>query len=178
MWEKISSKTIFEHPRLSLVEDEIILPNGTKTTYLKYKDDGSSGATIIAKNEKGDILVQKEYSHPIGEMIFQFPGGHVPPGEKIEVGANRELMEEAKLMANNLKLLGSYLPNNRRSAAKMYVFLATDLEEKSLPADPEEKFEDFWLSENEIDEMIRKNLIINVNLLAAWAIYKNNKEIN
>lgn len=178
MWKKLSSKVIFEHPRLSLIEDEVVLPNGTKTTYLKYKDDNSCAATLIAKNTEGKILLQKEYSYPIGEKIFQLPGGHIPAGENIEDGANRELMEEAKLKSSNLKLLGSYLANNRRSTIKMHVFLATELEKGHLPSDPEEEFEDFWLWENEIDKLIRENKIINANALAAWAIYKNTKEIN
>lgn len=48
MWKTISSKEIFCHPRLSLIEDEIILPSGAKTTYLRYKDDGSAAATIFS----------------------------------------------------------------------------------------------------------------------------------
>ena len=143
MWKTVSSKEVFNHPRLILVEDEVILPNGVKTTYLKYKDDGRCAVTVVAKRDDGKILLQTEYSYPPNQKLFQFPGGHVPHGEKPEVGANRELMEEADLMANKLELLGSYLTNNRRSAKKMLVYLATDLQEKSLDGDPEEDIESF-----------------------------------
>lgn len=59
MWKKLSSKDLFTHPRLSLIEDEVLLPNGLKTTYLKFKDDGHCGVTIIARNSEGKILLQK-----------------------------------------------------------------------------------------------------------------------
>jgi ADP-ribose pyrophosphatase len=174
MWKIVSTKEIFKHPRVTLLEDDIILPNGTQLKYLKYKYNADA-ATIICVGSDGKILVQKEYSHPIGEKIFQFPGGAVPLGEEIEKGANRELMEEADLKAEKLHLLGSYLLNNRRTPAKMYVFLATDLIEKSLPADQGEEFENHWFSEKEIERMIVNGEIINAHSLASWTIYKLKK---
>ncbi len=175
MWKTVSSKEIFNHPRLTLMEDEIILPNGVKTSYLKYKDNGGCCVTVVTKRDDGKILLQTEYSYPPNEKLLQFPGGGVPASEKPEVGANRELMEEAGLKANNLKLLGSYLINNRRSAMKMYIFLATDLQEECLPGDIEEDLESFWFSENEIGDMIRNGQIVNVHILAAWSLYNNQK---
>lgn len=172
MWKTISSKEIFNHPRLTLIEDEVILPNGHKTSYLRYKDDGSCAVTIIAKKD-GKILLQSEYSYPPNQKLFQFPGGAVPANEKPEAGANRELMEEGGYRANKLELLGSYLINNRRSAQKMYVFLGSDLVEASLEKDIEEEIESCWFAEAEIARMIKNSKIINVHTLAAWCVYKN-----
>jgi len=173
MWKTISSKEIFKHPRLTLIEDEVLLPNGHKTSYLKYKDNVSSGVTVIAKNSDNKILIQTEYSYPPNQILFQFPGGGVNLGEEIANGANRELMEEAGLKANKLELLGSYFVNNRRSTKKTFVYLATELQEESLPGDIEEEIESFWFSEDEVTKMIQNGDIINVNLLAAWALYKS-----
>jgi len=175
MWKTISSKEVFNHPRLSLVEDEVILPSGIKTTYLKYKNDGRCAVTVIAKRDDGKILLQAEYSYPPNQKLFQFPGGLVPCNEKLEVGANRELMEEADLMSNNLELLGSYLINNRRSASRMFVYLATDLQEKSLEGDQEEDIESFWFSEDEIANMIKNDEISNCHVLSGWCLYKIKK---
>lgn len=174
MWETVSSKEIFNHPRITLIEDEIILPSGIKTTYLRYKENGNC-CTVIAKNNDGKILLQTEYSYPPNKKLFQFPGGHVPANEDIETGANRELMEEANLKANKLKLLGSYLMNNRRSKSRMYVYLATELEEKSLDGDPEEDIESFWFSEDALSTMIKKGEIENCHTLASWSFYKIKK---
>jgi 8-oxo-dGTP pyrophosphatase MutT (NUDIX family) len=172
MWKTISSKEIFNHPRLSLIEDEIILPNGHQFNYLKYKDNGDFAVTIIAKRDN-KILIQREYSYPPDQKLFQFPGGGASVNEKPEIGANRELMEEMGLRANHLKLLGSYLINNRRSKMKMFVYLATDLVEEHLDSDPEEDIESFWLTEDEIANMIKNGDFINVHSLASWCLYKN-----
>jgi ADP-ribose pyrophosphatase len=172
MWKTVSSKEIFNHPRLTLIEDEIILPNGHRINYLKDKDNGGCAVTIITKRD-GKILIQREYSYPPNQKLFQFPGGAVPAGEEPEIGANRELMEEMGFRANKLELLGSYLINNRRSKKKMYVYVGTDLVEEALDADPEEDIESFWFSEDEIATMIKNGDIINVHSLASWCLYKN-----
>ena len=169
-WQTLSSKEIFAHPRLTLIEDEVLLPNGNKTDYLKYKET-HDGATLICRQADGKILVSLEYSYPPDDCLFQFPGGAVPKDEKIETGANRELMEEVNLRAEKLELLGSYLLENRRSNSKMYVFLATDLKEESLEGDPEEDIESFWFSEEEIGGMIKEGKIINAHALASWSVY-------
>jgi ADP-ribose diphosphatase len=175
MYKIISSKEVFSHPRLSLVEDEVILPSGVKTNYLKYKDDGKSAVTIIVKRNDGKILLQKKYFYPPNQTLYQFPGGIVPQNEKIEGGANRELMEEAGLMSKNLELLGSYFLYIRRATTKMFVYLATDLENKYLAPDQEEEIESFWFSEDEIAEMIKNDEIINSFVLSAWCLYKMKK---
>ena len=177
MWKTIDSKKVFDHPRLTLYEDDVELPNGAKTKYIYRKDKGNA-VSIIAKKE-GKILVQKEFSYPPREMLYQWPGGGVPFDEAIQEGANRELMEEAGYKAKNLELLGKYLINSRRSTAQMYVFLATDLIEDKLPEDETEIIEHYWFTEEEIDKMIEKGEIVNAHMLASWSIYnqcKNNQE--
>lgn len=121
MWKTVSSKEIFNHPRLTLIEDEIILPSGHKTTYLKHKDDNGCCVTIIAKKD-GKILLEREYSYPQNQKIFQFPGGRVSKNETPDEGANRELMEETGFRANKLELLGHCLINQRRSTEKCMFF--------------------------------------------------------
>ena len=172
MWKTISSKELFNHPRLTLIEDEIILPNGNKANYLRYKDDGSCAVTIIAKKDR-KILFQREYSYPSNQKLFQFPGGVVPVNEEPETGANRELMEEMGFKANQLKLLGSYLMDNIRLTQQMHVFLASDLIKQALEKDIEEEIESYWFSEDKIARMIKNGEIINVHSLASWCLYKN-----
>lgn len=174
MWKILESKEIFKHPRITLIEDTVLLPDNTKTDYLKFGYNNDV-AILFARREDGKILITREYVHPIGSKLFFFCGGMVPLNEKIEIGANRELMEEAKLRANKLELLGSYFAQSRRSKSKVFVFLATELVEEYLDGDKEEDIEIFWKSEDEIDEMIRKGEIVVADFLASWCIYKLKK---
>ncbi|MDP2874232.1 MAG: NUDIX hydrolase [bacterium] len=176
-WKTLSSEEIFKHPRLTLIEDEVLLPNGQKTTYLKYKYNYSHIVTVVAQRADGKILLQQEYCYPINQKIYQFPGGKTKGTETPDQGANRELMEEAQLKALDLKLLGSYLANNRRSDVRVYVYLGTKLESAALEKDAEEDTESFWYSDQEIEELITKGEIINVHTLAAWTLYRIIKQL-
>lgn len=170
-WKILTQRVVFEHPRLTLVEDTVALPNGSTTTYLKHRRTGHA-ATVIALDNAGRILLQREYSHPPAEVLYQFPGGGVPDGEEIAEGANRELMEECGLRGE-LRLIGSYLNDNRRTDAKTFVFVATKLQAASLPADAEEFIENSWHTEAAIDDLIAKGELKQAYALATWAVFKN-----
>jgi 8-oxo-dGTP pyrophosphatase MutT (NUDIX family) len=176
MWKKLSSKVLYEHPRLTLVEDEVEMENGITGKYLKFDDKRFCVATIICVGSDGKILVQKQLSYPYNKEIFQFPGGGVDKGEDPEVGVNRELSEESKLKAQSLKFIGKHLINNRRSTLMNYVYVGTDLVEAFSNAEPEEEeIKNIWMTESEIDDLIRKDEDIEVNMLASWTFYKLKK---
>ncbi len=173
MWHTHQSKELFDHPKLSIIEDEVELPNGKRTTYLRFKDTGN-GVILICRNAKGEILMIQEYAYPVGGALLQFPGGFVPFGETLETGANRELMEEAKLRAARLKEIGSFWTNSRRSSAKTHIFIATEFQDDALPFDEDEDIQEYrWLSEDAIEQMIYGGETMSGYALAAWTIYKN-----
>ncbi len=168
-WKKLSSTQLFTHPRIEVYEDKVQLPNGHLTSYLHFGKARNS-VTIIAVRKSGEILVQKEYSYPPNEWLFQFPGGGVEDGETLQTAAERELSEEASLVGE-LKLIGSFYTNNRRSDSKMHVFVARNLQHKSGTPDPTETFEDYWFSPDEITKKIAQSEIINASILSAWSLY-------
>ena len=169
-WKKIDSNKIFEHPRITLYEDNVELPDGKRTTYLHF-GEGNRAGMVLALNNKGEFLIQKEYSYPPNEVLYQLPGGAINSGESPEEGAKREFSEETGL-TGDLKLLGWFYTNNRRSSQKMHVFLATNLSSAPGVKDEEELFEEYWLTEDQIDNLIATNQIRNYTLLAGWALYK------
>lgn len=170
-WKKLSEKLLLSHPRISVYEDEVELPSGHKTHYLRFAKTPDA-ACILAINKDGKILLQREYSYPPNEWLYQVPGGAIEPDETPEEGATRELAEESSLKGD-LKLLGWYYMDNRRKNSKFYVYLATNIaEDTSKNQDIEEELEDCWFTEQEIEEMIRNGEITTYSALAAWAFYK------
>jgi ADP-ribose pyrophosphatase len=175
-WKKISSKKVFDHPRHSVYIDEVELPDGKKTEYVIFGDPCDS-TMVIGKRDDGMFLLQKEYSYPPDEIMFQFPGGKINTGESPELGALREFMEEGGFSGTLTKLGWTYL-DNRRSSNKLHIYLAENLIPNKINGDDEEFLEDYWLTEEDIDDFIAKNEINNNTALAGWALYKARNRSN
>lgn len=176
MWKTLSSKKVLDNNNLAVVEDEVLLPNGKKTNYLRFEYKTDAVLTIVARKD-GKILLEKEYSYPQNTELYQFPAGALNEGEKPLDGANRELTEETGIQSNTLIEIGTFLLDNRHSTAIVHVFLGKKLEGKdSMPnRDDEENIQSFWFSETEIDNMIRNGDIFIFPVLSAWSIYKSKK---
>jgi len=173
MYKKLSSRVVFSHPRITLVEDQIELPDGRQGDYLWI--DGQHGAvTVIPCDATGKILIEREYSYLPNRALYQFAGGGIHQGEEPEAAANRELAEELGLAAAKLTLIGTYLLDQRRSHALMYIYVGEGL--KSQAAATEDIYEvgmdSSWMSGEEIDALIASGQVVNSPMLSCWAIYK------
>ncbi len=170
-WRKQSSKILFTHPRITLVEDTVTISNGDEIKYLKYLEKGNA-VTLICRNKEGLFLLTKEFYYPIDDVVIGFPGGGVSENESIVDGALRELKEEAGLVSNDITSLGFFTMNARRTSMKNYVYLIQDFQQSDIKRDPEEdQFELIWFSQNEIQKNIQESKIFHSYTLAAWSLY-------
>lgn len=176
MWKTLSSRKVFDNNKLAIVEDEVLLPSGIKTSYLRFEYKTDAVLVIVIRKD-GKILLEKEYSYPQNAKLYQFPAGALNDGENPLDGANRELAEETGIQSCTLKEIGTFLLDNRHSTAIVHVFLGEKLEGKDLRPnrDDEEDIKSLWFSETEIDSMIKNGDIFIFPVLSAWSIYKSRK---
>jgi ADP-ribose pyrophosphatase len=127
---------------------------------------------VIALNDAGEILLQREYSYPPNEILWQLPGGSMTEGEDPVEAARRELSEESGLTARKCKILGHYYTNNRRSDERQYVVLCIDLASRLSKADPEEFIESQWVPVDKLDDMMASGEFENAYLLAALNLWR------
>lgn len=170
-WQQLKSTTVFEHPRMTLVEDDVQLPTGKVIKYLRQVYRGNGGVIIICIKD-GKLLLQQEYSYPVNEVLHQFPGGRIEEGETYEEAATRELAEESKLAMKNPVYLGWFYPDNRRTNAKLHVVFGDEIvTDASKSADEEEFIHTVWLPVDEFKDKIRNGEITNYAVLAAWTLF-------
>jgi len=174
-WKLIDRGLLLNHPRMKIVEDSVELPTGKLTQYIREAPVMHSSVTIVAINDKNEILVQREYSYPPDEIMYQLPGGKMNLDEDIIVAANRELSEESGYVASNSVILGSYYVNNRRSDAKQHVVLCKDLIVQKSQEDQEEFIESEWLPYSSVKDLIKKGEIVNINMLATLQLFDASK---
>jgi ADP-ribose pyrophosphatase len=173
-WQQIDSQVIFEHPRLSLVEDTVILPSGKQTEWLRFKARRDF-VLIICVDVQRRILLARQYCHPVGRVVHEFPGGNADVGESYEDAARRELMEEVGWYPHQLEAIGAFLAHVRRASLKGRVFVATELEERRLPSDQEEIIASEWVDIPTMEARIGSGELDNGQLLAAWSLFRIRK---
>ena len=170
-WKKLSSIVVYEHPRITLVEDDVLLPNDHKTKYLRF-ENLADYSTVIAERDN-HIAFIKEYSYPLDRFLLQFPEGSIEEGEEALLTAERELAEEAGLSAAALTKIGESPANHRRSTEVQNIFLAKDVTDIERAAGDIEEVgtETVWVPKADIPAMIRNGEIVQKNALAALSFY-------
>lgn len=170
-WKQLNRRVLFKHPRLTLLEDTVELPNSKKITYFLAAPPLHDSVSVIAISNDQQILIQQQYSYPVDMVLWELPGGSTELGETIEKAAIRELAEETKYKSNEVKVIGSYFTQNRFKAARQYVVICKALTAYDLKADESEFIETKWVSRKIISAMIKRGEIININMLASIALY-------
>jgi len=172
-WKFINREPLLNHPRMKIVEDSVELPTGKITKYIREAPVEHNSVTVIAINDKNEILIQQEYSYPPNEVMYQLPGGKMNIDEDVILAANRELSEESGYTAKDCTVLGWFYVNNRRSDAKQHVVLCKNIQIEKLQEDEEEFIESEWFSTTEINELIKDGKIVNMNMLAALQLFNS-----
>jgi ADP-ribose pyrophosphatase len=170
-WKTHSTKVLLDHEQLKISEDIVELPDGVRRTYVRHAPSEVHSVAIIAVNGEGEVLVQREYSHPPNKIMWQLPGGSMNPGESIEEAALRELAEESGFSARKTDVLGYYFVHNRLSDKKQHVVLCTGLYEHKLREDFDEFIATHWIRRAELVRNIGAGEYDNINLLAALNIW-------
>jgi ADP-ribose pyrophosphatase len=83
---------------------------------------------IVAMNDLGQVLLIRQYRHPVGELLWEIPAGLLDvDGESLESAARRELLEETGYLAGELVPLIEFFTTPGGSTEKISIFLARDL---------------------------------------------------
>jgi 8-oxo-dGTP pyrophosphatase MutT (NUDIX family) len=112
--------------------DELRLPDGT---IVKRDVIAHPGAVaIVAIDETDQVVMVRQYRHPIGEFLLELPAGLLDvPGESAVAAAERELFEEAALRAREWQVLVDLHTSPGMTDEAIRIFLARDL--TLVPAD-------------------------------------------
>jgi 8-oxo-dGTP pyrophosphatase MutT (NUDIX family) len=177
-WKRLGTKALLDHPRIKVMEDDVVLPDGHGTKYLRFENLQDWVTIVAVRDEK--IAIIKDYSYPLDEWLWQLPEGLAEEGESMVEVAMRELREEAGLVSKNLQQIGMNYGDHRRSTRKNYVFLASDVREiDKSPGDPEEQgMELHWFSIDEVKRMIVSGALVQKNALSALAVCWARTDVN
>jgi ADP-ribose pyrophosphatase len=126
-WQLLASRTGFRNRWLHLTLDTVRLPNGQTYEYTSIHRR-EAGVAVAVLDGRNWLLLEREYRHPVGQVIYQLPGGLAGSSEDLAASIRRELQEETGLVAGELRHLGSVWNNPASSDGECHVFLCRDAE--------------------------------------------------
>jgi ADP-ribose pyrophosphatase len=135
-FEVLKSEVLMKGRAFCIRRDYLKTPDGRETKYDIIEHSGS--VVIIPVDEKGNVLLVRQYRHATGGDLLELPAGTLDEDEDPEVCAAREIREETGMAAGKLTRLGDFYLAPGYSTEFMVVFLATGLSHDPLDADEDE----------------------------------------
>lgn len=100
--------------------------------------DHPGAVAVLAINELDQVLMIRQYRHPVGEFLWEIPAGLLDvEGESELLAAERELLEETGYRAALVEPLLSYYTSPGGSSELKRIFVAKNLEFVGRPDDAE-----------------------------------------
>jgi len=152
-WQTKSSEVVYKTPWMTVKRNEVRNHAGKDLVY-SFIELSHPSVSIVAINEAGNILIQREYRYLIDKEVWAMPAGH-SDGDDLLVAAKRELLEEAGMVSDDWTDVGTFYQLIGMGNVPFNVFIARNVKpSKSEEEETEEILERTFKPLREIEQMI------------------------
>lgn len=140
--EVVASQVVWNGRIVDMVKDHVIVVEGREPVVREYTRHPGAVAVVVMRGESGaeEILLERQYRHPVQASLWEIPAGLLDiPGEDPRVAVERELAEEADLVAKRWDVLVDYFTSPGGSSEPLRVFLARELRDADEAFDREDE---------------------------------------
>lgn len=153
----VKIQAIYKGKIIQLNHEMVTLPDGREVDLEIVHHPG--GVVILAEDAKGRFCLIRQYRHAVGGWIWEFPAGKLEPNEPPAITAQRELLEEAGVVASKWQRLGETVTSPGILTEIVHIYHAKELEYQSTAHEAGELIEVHWLEPDEIKSMAREGIL-------------------
>jgi len=175
--KQVDSTNVFDGRLLHVYKDNIILPNGHRSTREYIKHLGA--VAVVALDDDGRIAIEHQFRYPFQAELIEIPAGKLDYADEDHLeAAQRELREETGIVAREYEYIGPFYPTCAYSTEVIHLYLARGLSfgERELDEDESINFEMVSL-ERMVDLVLGGKVPdgkTQAAILAVWAKLKKN----
>jgi 8-oxo-dGTP pyrophosphatase MutT (NUDIX family) len=130
----LSTQVQYENPWMRVREDKVIRPGGSAGRFGVV--EMVSGSSVLAIDDDRSVYLVREYKYAAARDSLEVVSGAIDAGEAPLQAAQRELREEAGLLAAEWQPIGTVDPFTTAIRCTNHLFLASGL--SPTPADPDD----------------------------------------
>ncbi|MEH3087263.1 MAG: NUDIX hydrolase [Xylophilus ampelinus] len=109
--ERLSREGLAEGSFLRVVRDTVRLPDGREATRELVLHPGAVMVVPLVETAAGPaVVLERQFRHPVGRVMVEFPAGKLDAGESVFRCAQRELREETGYAAREWARAGVLHP--------------------------------------------------------------------
>lgn len=153
---------------LHVVRDTVRLPSGQEATREYVLHPGA--VMVIGLLDDGQVVLERQYRHPMRDVMIEFPAGKLDAGEDSLVCAQRELLEETGYSAREWAWAGRLAPTIAYSDETIDIWFARGLVPGERQLDDGEFLDVFSATPAELQAWCRSGEVIDCKTLvgALW----------
>jgi ADP-ribose pyrophosphatase len=164
----VASERVFDGIFLHVNRDTVRLPNGQETGREYILHPGAVMLIPILPN--GDVVMERQWRHPLARVFVEFPAGKIDPGEPPLATCVRELREETGYVAERYTFIATV--NNAISYSNEHIdlYLVEGLTPGEASLDHNEFLEVIAVKPAQILDWVRDGTITDVKTVigAFW----------
>ncbi len=172
------SRVSYRGPVFSVTTDDVQEPGGIRARRDVIRHSGS--IVVLAVDDRASaplILLERQYRHAAGRMMWELPAGRIDDGERELAAAKRELLEETGYTARSWKKILHFYVSPGFLDETMSVYLARGLKAGAAQPEADEKILTRFVPLSAGVRMVRKGLIRDAKTIAGvlWLAQERRK---
>jgi len=170
----VSSETLLQGDFLHIRRDTVRQPDGrlTRREYVVHP----GAVVVIPLTDDGRVVVERQYRHPVGQVMLEFPAGKLDPGEDPLRCGQRELLEETGYQAAQWARAGALHLAIAYSTEIIHIYFARGLRHGERKLDDGEFLDVHLMDIDELLAACRAGEVTDAKTLACCLWLQNVRE--